>query len=121
VAAAENPEVASVVLVSAPVIPAREQFALATDTYLRNLGAPEQLLRAVPRLLGSEIPGGGFVYADFDVTPFQQRMQQPVLMVYGTEDDSMPIVQAPAKVIEDLAVAGNDDYTLRYVEGANHG
>ncbi len=121
VAAAENPEVAFVILVSAPVVPAREQFALATDTYLRALGAPEQLLRAVPRLLGSEVPGGGFVYADFDVGPYQQRMEQPVLMVYGTEDISMPIVQAPAKVVEDLAVAGNDDYTLRYFEGANHG
>ncbi len=121
VAAAENPEVASVVLVSAPVVPAREQFALATDTYLRALGAPEQLLRAVPRLLGSEVPGGGFYYADFDVSPYQQRMDQPVLMVYGTEDVSMPVVQAPAKVIDDLAVAGNDDYTLRYFEGANHG
>lgn len=121
VAAAENPDVAFVVLVSAPVVPAREQFALATDTYLRNLGAPEQLLRAVPRLLGSEVPGGGFVYADFDVSPYQQRMHQPVLMVYGTEDASMPIVQGPATVIEDLAVAGNDAYTLRYFEGANHG
>ncbi|QDB78903.1 alpha/beta hydrolase [Georgenia wutianyii] len=121
VAATENPDVAFVVLVSAPVVPAREQFALATDTYLRTLGAPEQLLRAVPRLLGSEVPGGGFVYADFDVSSYQQQMRQPVLMVYGTEDISMPVVQAPAKVIEDLAVADNGDYTLRYFEGANHG
>ncbi|MCM3659621.1 prolyl oligopeptidase family serine peptidase [Georgenia satyanarayanai] len=121
VAAAEHPEVAHLVLVSAPVVPAREQFALATDTYLRNLGAPEQLLRAVPRLLGSEIPGGGFVYADFDVSPYQQRTDQPVLMVYGTQDVSMPVVQAPAKVVADLARTGNDGYTVRYFEGANHG
>ena len=121
VAAAENPQVAFVVLVSAPVVPAREQFALATDTYLRNLGAPEQLLRAVPRLLGSEIPGGGFVYADFDVSPYQQRMHQPVLMVYGTEDQSMPVVQGPLRVMEDLQQAGNHQYTLRYFEDANHG
>src|SRR5699024_4881009 len=95
--------------------------ALATDTYLRNLGAPEQLLRAVPRLLGSEIPGGGFVYADFDPSPYQQRMDQPVLMVYGTEDVSMPVVQGPLRVIEDLAQAGNNQYTVRYFDGANHG
>lgn len=121
VAAAVNPDVAFVVLVSAPVVPAREQFALATDTYLRTLGAPEQLLRAVPRLLGSEIPGGGFVYADFDVSPYQQQMHQPVLMVYGTEDISMPVVQAPMTVIEDLAVVDNTGWTLRYFDGANHG
>ena len=121
VAAVREPRVDFVVLVSAPVVPAREQFALATDTYLRNLGAPEQLLRAVPRLLGSEIPGGGFVYADFDPSPYQQQMEQPVLMVYGTEDVSMPVVQGPLRVVEDLAEAGNSQYTVRYFDGANHG
>ena len=121
VAAVVEPDVAFVILVSAPVVTPREQAAFATDSYLRHLGAPEQLLRAVPRLLGSEIPGGGFVYADFDPRPYQQQLTQPVLMVYGTDDASMPTVQGPAIVIADIAEAGNDSYTVRYFEDANHG
>jgi len=113
--------VSFVILVSAPVVTPREQAAFATDAYLRNLGAPVQLLRAVPRLLGSEVPGGGFVYADFDPSPYQRRLTQPVLIVYGTADESMPTVQGPAIVIDDIARAGNEDYTVRYFEDANHG
>lgn len=121
VAAVTQPDVAFLILVSAPIVTPREQAAFATDTYLRNLGAPEQLLRAVPRLVGSEIPGGGFVYADFDPRPYQQQLTQPVLVIYGTEDDSMPTVQGPMIVIADMAQAGNEDYTVRYFAGANHG
>lgn len=113
--------VSFVILVSAPVVTPREQAAFATDAYLRNLGAPVQLLRAVPRLLGSEVPGGGFVYADFDPSPYQRRMIQPVLIVYGTADESMPTVQGPAIVIDDIGRAGNQQYTVRYFEDGNHG
>jgi hypothetical protein len=67
------------------------------------------------------LPGGGFEYADFDVTPFQRRMQQPVLVVYGTGDASMPTVQGAEQIIRDTAIAGNEDVTVRYYEGANHG
>ena len=121
IAAAEDPDVAFVVLVSAPVVPPREQAAFATDSYLRNLGVPAPLLRAIPRGLGIAIPGGGFAYADFDASPFQQRMTQPVLMVYGTADASMPTVQGPLQLISDIAEAGNHQYTVRYFAGANHG
>lgn len=121
VSAVHNDLVSFVILVSAPVVSPRQQGAFATDAYLRQLGAPVQLLRAVPRLLGSEVPGGGFVYADFDPRPYQRRMEQPVLMAYGTADASMPTVQGPLIVIEDLAEASNSDYTLRYFDEANHG
>ncbi|MEE6272547.1 alpha/beta hydrolase family protein [Georgenia wangjunii] len=121
VSAVLDDDVAFVILVSAPVVTPREQAAFAADSYLRNLGAPEQLLRAVPRLVGSEIPGGGFAYADFDPGPYQQLMTQPVLMVYGTEDASMPTVQGPEEVISDIAEAGNTGYTVRYFADANHG
>ncbi|MFH5823511.1 alpha/beta hydrolase family protein [Georgenia sp. AZ-5] len=121
VAAATEEEVAFVVLVSAPVVPIREQGAFAADSYLREVGVPERVLRAIPRLVGGQFPGGGFEYFDFDVSPYQQRMTQPVLMVYGTGDYSMPVVQGAEQLLADLEEAGNDQYTLRYYEGANHG
>jgi dienelactone hydrolase len=121
IAAAADPGVAFVVLVSSPVVPPREQAAFATDSYLRNVGVPDALLRAIPRSVGAQVPGGGFDYVDFDVGPFQREVTQPTLIVYGTADASMPTVQGAQIIIDDLAAAGNDAYTVRYVEGANHG
>ena len=121
VMAANDPQSAFVVLASAPVVPPRQQAAFAVDAYLRNTGVPLSVFRAIPRAVGMEFPGGGFEYADFEVQPFQQQMTQPVLMAYGTADASMPIVQGPRQLVEDVAVAGNDQVTVRYYEGANHG
>jgi hypothetical protein len=102
-------------------VPPREQAAFAVDSYLRNTGAPHGVFRAIPRAVGMSLPGGGFEYADFDVTPFQRQMRQPVLVVYGTGDASMPTVQGAEQIIRDTAIAGNGDVTVRYYEGANHG
>lgn len=121
VMAADNPRVAFVVLVAAPVVPPRQQAAFAVDSYLRNTGVPVEVLRAIPRFVGMEFPGGGFAYGQFDVRPFQQRMRQPVLVVYGTGDAAMPTVQGALQVIDDLTTAGNPDWTVRYYEGADHG
>lgn len=121
VMAADNPAVDFVVLVAAPVVPPRQQAAFAADSYLRNTGVPDEVLRSIPRFLGMQFPGGGFEYGRFDVRPFQQRMRQPVLIAYGTGDAAMPTVQAPLEIVEDLAIAGNPDWTLRYYEGADHG
>lgn len=121
VMAAQDPSIAFVVLVSSPVVPPREQAAFAVDSYLRNTGVPHGVFRAIPRAVGMSLPGGGFEYADFDVTPFQREMRQPVFVVYGTGDASMPVIQGAEQVLQDTAVAGNGDVTVRYYEGANHG
>lgn len=121
VMAADNPAVAFTVLVAAPVVPPRQQAAFAVDSYLRATGVPLDVLRSIPRFVGMEFPGGGFTYLDFDVQPFQQRMRQPLLIVYGTGDAAMPTVQGAQQLIEDLAIAGNHDWTVRYYEGADHG
>ncbi len=121
VMAADNPSVAFTVLVAAPVVPPRQQAAFAVDSYLRNTGVPVDVLRAIPRVVGMEFPGGGFQYFEFDSQPFQQRMRQPLLVVYGTGDAAMPTIQGAEQLIADLAVAGNDDVTVRYYEGADHG
>ena len=35
---------------------------------------PHGVFRAIPRAVGMSLPGGGFEYADFDVTPYQRQM-----------------------------------------------
>ncbi|MBO3086840.1 alpha/beta hydrolase family protein [Cellulomonas dongxiuzhuiae] len=121
VMAAEDPRIAGVVLVSSPVVPPRQQAAFAVDAYLRNTDVPHAVFRAIPRAVGMSMPGGGFEYADFDVSPWQRRMTQPLLVVYGTADASMPIVQGALQVRSDAARAGNTAVTVRYYEGADHG
>lgn len=121
VMAADNDSVGFVVLVAPPVVPPRQQAAFAVDSYLRNIGVPEDVLRSIPRFVGMEFPGGGFEYGRFDVRPFQQRIRQPLLLVYGTGDAATPTVQGAQQVVEDLATAGNPDWTIRYYGGADHG
>lgn len=121
VAGATYDEVAFVALISAPVVPPRQQAAFAADTYLRHTGAPGVLLRAIPRAIGVTIPGEGFEYIDFDPRPYQRQLHVPVLMVYGTNDISMPVVQGARILNEDLAYAGNEAFTVRYYADANHG
>ncbi|AEG44709.1 S9 family peptidase [Isoptericola variabilis] len=119
---AEDPRVAFTILVSAPVVPPREQAAFAVDNYLRNTGVPEQVFRAIPRAVGMQLPGGGFDYVDFDVRPWLERQTAPVLVVYGTADPSMPVEQGARRIIADTAVRGDDaPVTVRYYAGANHG
>ncbi|WP_448061135.1 alpha/beta hydrolase family protein [Cellulomonas hominis] len=121
VMAARDPSIAFLAMVSAPVVPPREQAAYATGQYLRNTGVPDEVFRAIPRAVGMSLPGGGFEYADFDVSPYLRQVTVPVLMVYGTGDASTPMVQGAEQVIRDLAIAGNASYTLRYYAGASHG
>jgi len=118
---AQDPTLAFAALASAPVVPPRQQAAFAADSYLRNTGVPQGVFRAIPRAVGMVFPGGGFAYVDFDVAPFQQRVTQPVFVAYGTRDASMPTVQGAKQIIADLAVAGNDNYTVRYYADADHG
>jgi len=118
---ARDPGIAFLLLISAPVVPPRQQAAFATDSYLRNTGAPSGLFRAIPRAVGMSLPGGGFEYADFDVSSYQRQVRVPVFVAYGTADASMPMVQGAEQIIRDTAIAGNSDYTIRYYAGASHG
>ncbi|MGO1591984.1 MAG: alpha/beta hydrolase family protein [Ancrocorticia sp.] len=121
IVAARNTSVNYVALISAPVLPIREQGALAADSYLRNLGAPEQILSAIPKLIGQDFGEGTLEYIDFDISDYQKQMSMPVLMLYGTGDMSMPTVQGPVITREDLREGGNTDLTVRYYAEADHG
>ncbi|WP_369374912.1 alpha/beta hydrolase [Promicromonospora sp. Populi] len=111
-----DPRLAFQILVSAPVVPPRQQAAYAVDNYLRNTDVPAGVFRAIPRAVGMKVPGGGFEYADFDVRPWLREQQDPILAVFGTNDASMPLEQGTRELIADA-----DDVTVRFYERANHG
>jgi dienelactone hydrolase len=112
----DDPRLAFQVLVSAPVVPPRQQAAYAVDNYLRNTDVPAGVFRAIPRAVGMRLPGGGFEYADFDVRPWLERQEDPILAVYGTNDASMPLEQGTRELL-----AAADDVTVRFYDHANHG
>jgi dienelactone hydrolase len=112
----DDPRLAFQILVSAPVVPPRQQAAYAVDNYLRNTEVPAEVFRAIPRAVGMKVPGGGFEYADFDVRPWLREQQDPILAVFGTDDASMPLEQGTRELLEDA-----DDVTVRFYERANHG
>lgn len=120
VLAAEHPEVAFQALISAPIVTPREQAAFAVDAYLRNVGVPNSLLRAIPRGAGAHLPGDILAYADFDVLPSLAQDPQPIFMAYGTLDASMPTVQAP-QIVAGVVPEGPEQMMVRYYEDANHG
>lgn len=122
VLAGTDPDLAFLVLASAPVVQMRQLATFAAGSYLSNVGVPAPLMTGAARLLGARtLPGGAFQYADFDPVPYMEQVTAPVLMLYGTADSSMPLVQGPQTVRDAIAHAGNTDLTVRYYEGANHG
>jgi dienelactone hydrolase len=118
----KDPKILWTVLVSAPVVPPRQQAAFAVDNYLRAIGVPGQVFRAIPRAVGMQLPGTLLDYADYNVTGWMQRQTAPILVVYGTADQSMPIIQGAQTIIADAATTGSQaPVTVRYYGGADHG
>lgn len=119
--AVADPATAFLILVSDPVLPIRDQGALAADSYLRNIGVPEQVLRAIPRLISSAVADGNFDYANFDPKKYHEQLRVPVLMAYGTADMSMPIIQGANEMGRAMGEARNDELLVRYYKDADHG
>lgn len=116
IAAAKDPDVAFMVLVSAPIVSPAQQATYATLMALEDLNAPDPVERAVAKGIGLSMTVPNLLeYATFDVLPYLERTEQPILMAFGTEDDAVPIVQAAEKVAN-----ANNNLTVRYFEGAQH-
>lgn len=116
IAAADDPGVAFMVLVSAPIVPPAQQATYATLMALDGLEAPDPVKRAVAKGIGLAMTVPNLLeYATFDVLPYLERTEQPILMTFGTKDEAVPIVQAA-----DMVARANDNLTVRYFDGAQH-
>ncbi|MDR1427047.1 MAG: S9 family peptidase, partial [Bifidobacteriaceae bacterium] len=120
ISASKDPDPTFLVLVSAPIVTPRQHGLFSVCAYLRNTDVPDGVFHAVPRFVGSPMPGGRVNYADFRVEPYLRGLDCPILMVYGTADSSVPAVQGVVLVMDELGRTGNDRVTVRYYN-ANHG
>ncbi len=121
IAASRAPEeVAFAVLVSGPIMTPLQQLAWSVDDGLGRLSAPEGLREAVATALGMG-KSGGFSYITYDPVPALERVSQPVLAIYGTQDRAVPVVQSSRELEAALERGGNRSYTIRFFAGASHG
>ncbi len=118
--ASERSEVAFSILVSAPVFTPREQITYAMDDYFRVLNVPYPTNQITSRVTTLDMGSIGPDYADFDVSPYLAKQTQPTLFVYGTNDLSMPTIEAPQTARKLMADNGNSNTQVRYYKGANH-
>jgi uncharacterized protein len=118
IAASRAPDgVAFAILVSGPMVSPMEQLTWWVESGLGRLNAPRGLQDAVAKALGM----GGFDYVDHDPVPTLERVSQPVLAIYGTQDRAVPVVQSSRVLEAALERGGNQSYTIRFFAGADHG
>lgn len=118
IAAARDPRIAFSILVSAPIVSPAEQATYATLMAIRDLGVPGSVDRAVVKGMGTALSLPNLLeYVQFDVRPWLAAADQPTLLIYGTDDPALPIIEAA-----DVAwrTAGGA-VMVRYFAGAQHG
>jgi dienelactone hydrolase len=116
IAAQANKDVTFAVMVSAPNVSPMRQVAWALNEQLLRLYAPIGVRDLLSRAMGVV----GFNFLRHDPVPALQKVTQPVLSLYGTMDPSIPFVESTQTLTSALAAAGNDDYTIRFLGGADH-
>ncbi|MDH2424104.1 prolyl oligopeptidase family serine peptidase [Sphaerisporangium sp. TRM90804] len=116
IAAARSLDVGYAVLVSSPNVTPMRQVAWALNEQLERLHAPT----GVRELLTKAMGGVGFDFLRYDSAPALRQVRQPVLALYGTTDPSIPFVESTQMLTSALDAAGNSDYTIRFLDGADH-
>ncbi|KFI59788.1 alpha/beta hydrolase [Bifidobacterium cuniculi] len=112
--AKKDPTLDFVALTSPPVYSGRQQMAMAATECLNIIGAPDGVVKLIPRLTSLDFGPFGLKYADFDAADYRGALTMPVLVNYGTRDPSMPIEQGAQQIIKDTHEVGNDNVTVRY-------
>lgn len=116
IAAAKSLDVGFTVLVSSPNVSPLRQVAWALNEQLQRLHAPIGVRDLLTRAMG----GVGFDFLRYDARPALRQIRQPVLAFYGTMDPSIPFVESSQSLITSLKMAGNNQYTVRFMDKADH-
>ena len=116
IAAARSDEVAFAILVSAANVSPQSQALWALDHHLRRIEAPAGLRHTMARMLSM----GEFNYSRHDPVPSLRAVRQPVLALYGTDDNAIPVLQSSRVLERSLGEGGSDAYTIRFFGGADH-
>ncbi|WP_215547378.1 alpha/beta hydrolase family protein [Amycolatopsis sp. CA-230715] len=120
-AAAKSADVGFVVTVGASALPSDRTQLWSDRTYLAHAGVTDGLVGPIglnaSRML---ISAGLFGDTANDPIATLTRVRQPLLVVFGEYDRSMPPGESLDLFRAALDRGGNQHYTLRVVGGANH-
>lgn len=114
VMAKQQPDIAFMILTSPPVVPGRDQMAMAATSYATIAGAPQSVVDELPTLISLDFSLVGLQYADFPAQDYYAALTMPLLINYGTIDPSMPIEQGARTLIDAAKTNGNTNVTVRY-------
>ncbi|MFF5207441.1 alpha/beta hydrolase family protein [Streptosporangium sp. NPDC000396] len=117
IAAAKSRDVGFAVLVSSPNVSPMRQVTWAMGEQLDRLHAPGGVRELITRAMSAVHMN----FLRYDGLPALRKVHQPVLALYGTRDPSIPFVESSQALTRALAEGRNSDYTIRYLDRADHG
>lgn len=120
-AASQTDDIAFVITSGAPGISPAQQQTWNVENRLRHQGV--QSKSAIHSLVYNgagvvfSLPGSGAVY---NPVPPLQKIHQPFLAIWGSKDRQVPPAESAEIFKNALDKAGNRNYVLQYIEGADH-
>ena len=120
-AASRSADVAFVIVVGANAISPLLQQTWAVANALHRVGVSGSLInRAEPTMFRLVANIGIFPEAYHDAVAVLQHVRQPLLGVWGSDDQSTPPRENPPLFAQALQQGGNTHYTFRFFPGASH-
>lgn len=121
-AASKSADVAFVILVGATGVSPSQQQSWFLGNILRHRGMSGSLLTTIEvtslrLLVGCNL----FPEANFDVIPFWEHLQQPILAVWSNREFSHPPQESSHLLQQAQARAGNTHYTIRFFADSDPG
>ena len=120
-AAERSTDVAFVIVVGANAISPLQQQTWAVANALHREGVSGSLLNhAEPTMFRLVANVGIYPEAYYDAAAVLRHVRQPLLGVWGSDDQSTPPGQNPPLFAQALQQGGNTHYTFRFFPGASH-
>lgn len=116
-AAIGEPRVSGVGMLSGPTVRPGEQVLWMADAGLVEARQSAGARRAVLHALSMPLPTEGMAFTSYDSVGALAEVDRPVLAVYGTEDHTVPVLDAASLVL----TATGSSAQVRLAEGLGHG
>jgi dienelactone hydrolase len=120
-AASRSPDVAFLVTAGAVGVSPAEQTGWSNANDLRHGGVSGSLLWTLQSTATRLAVGAGmFPEADYDPLPAWEHVHQPVLALWGADDQTALPEESSRIIGSALERAGNAHYAVRFIPDANH-
>lgn len=121
-AASRSSEVSFLITVGSSGVRSAQQQSWHLENRLRHQGVTsESMIRfAAYNGIRFAVSAGLFPEAAYDPVPVYQRVRQPVLAIWGSNDRIEPMAESAQIMQEAFIRGGNRHYTIQFVANASH-